>query len=136
MLIGINYIMVLMAKLLDRLPMFHYIIIVGIFFVFPITASCNSIDSLLALAENEQAPELLIKIYDELSWKFRHKDPTLSKLYAQKELKLALAILDTEAEVNAYNRLGLYFSTVGRFDSSLFYYRQAEEIELKEQNCY
>lgn len=118
------------------LTIYRCALFTGIFFIFFFKSWCNPVDSLLNLAKEEQDPELLILVYDELAWEFRYRNPILSKLYAQKELRLALDMQDLKAEANACNRLGLHFAITGQFDSSLYYYRQAEQIELNEQHWY
>lgn len=96
----------------------------------------QQIDSLQSQLEQTTDVEQRILLLDELAWQLRKQNPRLSIYYAKQELSLSAKAGQEEGLINSWNRLGFGHKALGQYDSAIYFYAQAQEVELANGNLY
>jgi two-component system NarL family sensor kinase len=91
----------------------------------------QKLDSLKTLLSNEGQTPKKVEILNKLSWELKNTDPKLALEYATKAKNLSIQINDSLGLSFSLNNIGLYYKNTGKYDTSLYFYKQSFELRLK-----
>ena len=83
------------------------------------------IDSLEGVLSKNSEAQLKTEVLNKLSFAYLEKDPQKSKDYALRALHLAVRNREEKEVGNAYNNMACNFTYASRYDSGIYYFKQA-----------
>jgi tetratricopeptide (TPR) repeat protein len=104
------------------------------FFLISFYAHADKIDSLISVLEKTEEITDKVHILNQLSEEYKYKDIYVSYQYARQALDLSLKKNILKEIPVAYNRIGYYYSVIGKSDSAIFCFNEALKLYIKANN--